>query len=157
MKQTITLKCLLAVTFIALLFGCGGGGGGGSSAPVPPFTLTVAVAGIPGGKQLGTLKATLTLPAALSFRTTASGEVLSGQIVPLGTGTVLGNYHVATGKLEISLISPSTAIAAGDCLTIFPDKTGGAVITAADVSVSVDEAKDFSDGSTLAGITAVVK
>lgn len=133
-----------------------------SSVGTPIFKLTLAAGNVPAGVRLGTLRATLSLPAGVSIRAGNDGQVLANLIVPTGTavtGTVLvmGNYQAAASSLVIGIVT-TAGFAAGDCAVVSFDVAAGATVTPANFLVTLDEAKD--DGPTysqVAGVTVSLK
>jgi len=113
--------------------------------------LTLGVTNVPAGTQLGSLKVTLTLPTGVSIRTGSNGQVVPGLITAAGTALVTG-YQAASKSLVISLIN-TAGFGVGDCATISFDVANGVTLTAASVTVTVNEAKDA--GPTYGPVTGV--
>lgn len=133
-----------------------------ASAGTTVARLTLAAANVPSGVQLGGLKVTLTLPAGVSVRADKTGRVLADMIMPTGTtaaGTVqvMGNYQATTRTLVISLVS-TTGFGSGDCAIVTFDIATGANLSAANLAVTVNEAKDAGPTyGPVAGVTAAFR
>lgn len=154
-KLIIVLTGCLILTGIVLLGGCGGGGG--SSAPPTTFKLTVDAAAVPTGTTLGAIEGTITVPAGLDIRTTATGQVQDGQITAAGTAAtgspqVIGNFNRYTRQLIFEVISPGVGFGNGPCAVITFDVTANAALTAADFTVISAEGKDYTSAAAVSGV-----
>jgi hypothetical protein len=123
----------------------------------PVFKLTLNVAAVPTGVTLGGIKATITLPSAVSLYVDGSGMVTDNQIFTIaatGSGTTLmtGNYQSSKQTLTISLVN-SGGIVTGDCAYVVFAVAAGKSVKLADFSVALDDAKDA--GPTYAAVSGV--
>lgn len=152
----ILSSCLIMAGFL-LLAGCGDGGGSSST-----FKLTIEAANVPTGTMLGTIQGVITVPAGVDIRTSATGQVLDGQITPAGTAAagspqVIGSYNTFTRQLIFTVVSPATGFGNGDCAVITFEVTAGAAVTAADFTVISVQGKDYTTAATVSGGTVNLK
>lgn len=130
-----------------------------ASAGTTVARLTLTAANVPSGVQLGSLKVTLSLPAGVSVRADNNGKVLADLIAATGNAATgglspVGNYQAATRTLSIALVS-TAGFGAGGCAIVTFDVATGATLTAANLAVTVNEAKDAGPTyDTVNGVTA---
>ncbi len=115
MKKNIYLVLLLTM---AILSACGGGGGGGQGGPTTAV-ITLSTEGTlstgPTGTTIGGVGLTVNLPAGVTVKTDANGNVDSSVVtasgVAQGQASVLALYTAATtteqARLDIALYSTS--------------------------------------------------
>lgn len=120
--------------------------------------LAVDAAGVPNGSQLGAVHGVITIPAGVSIRTYATGQVLDGLIsttpgIAAGSPQIIGKFDGTTRQLTFDVITPAAGFGNGEFAGIIFDVTTGAAVSAADFTITSTRGKDYTTAATISGVT----
>lgn len=164
MKLRILSRLAVTVLAALTLFGCGGGGGGSSTPSGPKAIVTIGLQGtLAAGQKIGTVDVVLNLPAGVTAQADATGETLSGVVVPSGVaaGSTLsiGKYTAAVapavGTVRVAVVNIA-GFTTGNFVTLNLDYTGSGP-NLADFSTASLSVTDAANTSTqITGLTTTL-